>query len=284
MAHLLTEHRATQVTTCPTATPIIEFTGRAVEARSKYVEAVITRAAHFEPRHYKVYQGCAGAPRGLHHFKCEQVTKACKCLSIPTPRTTKTITRTVTPTKTSTSVSTRTVTVTLTRTQTVNTFAVTTFTPTTTTTSVQTSTVSSCPCAAPSGICNGQCLNLDTDPNNCGSCGNVCDSGTCRNGLCLSPSCAGQTCDTFTACGPGGSCVCASVAGGGLCADGQTPCAGLADCTVDSDCPTGRLCALNTCCTRGVCIASNNECENGGSPLLLFAKRKRVSGPTIGGR
>jgi hypothetical protein len=39
-------------------------------------------------------------------------------------------------------------------------------------------------CVAPLTNCGGNCVNLQTDPGNCGSCGNVCPSGTCQNGVC----------------------------------------------------------------------------------------------------
>ncbi|KAK3390684.1 hypothetical protein B0H63DRAFT_121697 [Podospora didyma] len=147
-------------------------------------------------------------------------------------------------------------------------------------TSSSTSSTSSAP-PAPTGCtggltsCGGTCKDLRDDPSNCGGCGISCDSGTCSNGACSLNSCTGQTCDTFTACGPGGSCVCASISGGtGFCADGATPCAGLADCATGADCPLGSVCAVGTCCTRNVCIVADT-C--GGfsqrTPLRLFRPR-----------
>lgn len=101
----------------------------------------------------------------------------------------------------------------------------------------------------------------------------------------MDPNCAGQTCDTFSACGPGGSCVCASIAGGsGFCADGQTPCAGLATCRDNGDCSLDEVCAVGTCCTRNVCIKVGDTCGNEVLPRFVFARRSgRVRGETVGG-
>ncbi|KAJ4291373.1 hypothetical protein N0V88_005966 [Collariella sp. IMI 366227] len=141
------------------------------------------------------------------------------------------------------------------------------------------------PTECPAGLtaCGTTCINTKNDPANCGGCDVVCDSGVCTNGACSLNSCTGQTCDTFTACGPGGSCVCASVTGGsGFCADGQTPCAGLTDCETSTDCPVGSVCAVGTCCTRNVCIVANT-CGGSSSPARLFRPRG-VSFGSVGHR
>ena len=55
-------------------------------------------------------------------------------------------------------------------------------------------------CACPSGTtnCGGTCVNLttfQTDPQNCGTCGNICPPGTaCSSGECLSLCSGGQSC------------------------------------------------------------------------------------------
>jgi hypothetical protein len=62
----------------------------------------------------------------------------------------------------------------------------------------------SCPGATPT-FCGdiGQCVNLNTNPAECGSCGTSCLSGVCSGGLC--------TCTTDAQCSLGRDCV------GGLC-------------------------------------------------------------------
>src|ERR687893_1353134 len=42
------------------------------------------------------------------------------------------------------------------------------------------------PCPAGQGCCNRTCVDLQSDPNNCGSCGNSCPEGVpCTNGGCV---------------------------------------------------------------------------------------------------
>jgi hypothetical protein len=40
-------------------------------------------------------------------------------------------------------------------------------------------------CEAPTSYCSGDCVPLDTDPENCGHCGRVCASGICSTGTCV---------------------------------------------------------------------------------------------------
>ncbi|MES1174832.1 MAG: hypothetical protein ABUL62_10945 [Myxococcales bacterium] len=40
-------------------------------------------------------------------------------------------------------------------------------------------------CDPPLTACNGQCVDFNIDPFNCGSCGNVCESGICQGGMCV---------------------------------------------------------------------------------------------------
>ncbi|HYQ43664.1 MAG TPA: hypothetical protein VER11_16905 [Polyangiaceae bacterium] len=40
-------------------------------------------------------------------------------------------------------------------------------------------------CEDPLKACNGKCVDFNIDANNCGSCGNVCESGICQGGMCV---------------------------------------------------------------------------------------------------
>ncbi|KAK3367696.1 putative salivary secreted peptide [Podospora didyma] len=129
--------------------------------------------------------------------------------------------------------------------------------------------------------CGDKCVNTKTDAENCGQCNFHCPSGSCTNGACSFNSCTGKTCDTFGPCGPGGDCVCASITGGnGFCVNGNTPCAGLADCGDSSGCPLGSVCAVGTCCGRNVCITTDS-CGGYNTPSRLFMARDWVNA-TIG--
>lgn len=108
-----------------------------------------------------------------------------------------------------------------------------------------------------------------------------CPSGSvCNNGACSSIFCTGQTCQNFSACGPGGSCVCASTTDGtGFCVDGSTPCSGLPSCSTTAQCGVGEVCAVQTCCGTPVCVGA---AACGGvdlpSSALLLREREWVNG------
>ncbi|MCA9881097.1 MAG: hypothetical protein KC442_25030 [Thermomicrobiales bacterium] len=72
-----------------------------------------------------------------------------------------------------------------------------------------------CVCEDGTMVCNGQCVNDRSDPENCGGCGIVCDpevSDSCRKGKCTcgdGPACTGeQTCESGEClCPESGECV-----------------------------------------------------------------------------
>lgn len=115
--------------------------------------------------------------------------------------------------------------------------------------------------------CTVGCRNPLVDPDHCGSCGNACTSGVCKDGKCASVECPVDP-DIFTPRRCGERCACFSTQAGGAFCGFDQECAGLIDCEEDSDCPTGALCASRNacpdqflnCCTRKVCL---NRCEDG---------------------
>jgi hypothetical protein len=161
----------------------------------------------------------------------------------------------------------------------------TTSTTTTTTTAVPTTTTTvapplPCPGAqSPAEIlCNGVCVDTDSDPNNCGACGSICTNLDCLGGrecgcsqdftACAS-GCVNLASDTAncgacgTACGQyqdcqGGNCVDTGGCGTG-CADPLTVC-GCGICAdLSSDArhcgACGTSCGLGAVCTGGACVA-----------------------------
>jgi hypothetical protein len=82
--------------------------------------------------------------------------------------------------------------------------------------------------------CGGQCVDLQNDNENCGSCGNVCGAGTCCNeGACVSTCEAGRT-------------FC-----GGLCYDLQNDPENCGAC--------GNVCASDSICTGGACVPCSGQ-------------------------
>ncbi|KAN0095700.1 hypothetical protein V8E51_016411 [Hyaloscypha variabilis] len=137
-----------------------------------------------------------------------------------------------------------------------------------------------CDAAKEAVLCS---THFEDDALNCGYCGNQCPSGSCINSACVSNTCTGETCETFTECGPGGTCVCASTAEGtGFCVDGSTPCAGLQTCGTSSDCPAGIVCAVASCCGVNVCVGATTCGGANATSAAKFLFRKDFDGLTFG--
>ena len=92
--------------------------------------------------------------------------------------------------------------------------------------------------------CNGVCVDTNTDPNNCGQCGNACMAGP-------APDCVM------------GKCGCAAI-GGAACGDTDTCCAnGCKNLKTDQyNCGTcGNRCTGNQTCNNGVCSCGGVTCQ-----------------------
>jgi hypothetical protein len=142
--------------------------------------------------------------------------------------------------------------------------------------------------------CGGQCVNIKTDPANCGSCGKACSPGwSCAFGFCKldcdagATACNGKCVDTSSdmnncggcgnSCFDGGIFIDAGDAGGGstqclqgactlVCSGGLKKCNG--DC-VDTMSDTnncgqcGNACSGNQTCVNGLCCATGQSNCNG---------------------
>ena len=91
--------------------------------------------------------------------------------------------------------------------------------------------------------CGGTCVDGDSDPNNCGACGNPCATGaSCSKGACTCPN-------AETSGVPGVAC-------GGTCVDAQSDASNCGGC--GKVCPEGSLCADASCaCRYGLTLCGN---------------------------
>lgn len=132
----------------------------------------------------------------------------------------------------------------------------------------------------------GDCVDVQSDLDNCGACGAVCESGLvpveCRGGECVRASCpvgveycgAVDGCRDLSsdpahcgACGnacPGGVCSGgACVSSGGACAEGEVECDGecVATCCNNEHCGAcGNACTPPLTCFEGICDCPSGDC------------------------
>lgn len=85
-------------------------------------------------------------------------------------------------------------------------------------------------------LCNDVCVNLLTDPANCGACGTACIRNECIHGAC---GCQGEI-DCPAICG------CAARKGGGAACLGSLT---NDPCESDDDCPVGAFCLVDNRCS-----------------------------------
>jgi hypothetical protein len=143
------------------------------------------------------------------------------------------------------------------------------------------STEEECTLPAPATCGRDECVDLFTDPDNCGECGRDCNGGTCARALCV---CGGTSCTAGAICCDGacsnlntdrsncGVCgnlcpagigctlgVCTGEACPGGCGDGLTCCGlGCVDTRYDAaNCGTcGHACSSGQICDNGICLTS----------------------------
>jgi len=94
--------------------------------------------------------------------------------------------------------------------------------------------------------CNGACVNTQSDPNNCGGCGNVCpNSGGCQDGVCT--PCPKWIDYNWCPADLGGDII-------GVCCRPETP-----QCCFTAD-HGGSCCAENETCCDGYCCGAGTHC------------------------
>ncbi|MCL4390190.1 MAG: hypothetical protein M1484_02070 [Patescibacteria group bacterium] len=109
-------------------------------------------------------------------------------------------------------------------------------------------------CSTGQTLCGSTCMNLQTDNNNCGSCGNACTSNqTCTNG-----SCQITTTVTHLECGNNATCV--AVAGVGNNLNGCTT-AGQS-CTTTQSCSSGQTLCGSSCVNLQTDTNNCGSCSN----------------------
>jgi hypothetical protein len=135
-------------------------------------------------------------------------------------------------------------------------------------------------CGTGRQCCGGTCLDVSSDPNNCGGCGTTCAAnapcsgvivveGCCETGVCSGGSCVGAaafcgSCATPT-CDPvqGSICVsnCPPPSPSDLCHAGEGTCQSDGTCTYPSVCAACETCNPDTGACESTC-ASCEECDH----------------------
>lgn len=108
-----------------------------------------------------------------------------------------------------------------------------------------------CQCGAYQELCDGQCVTTQTDPYDCGTCGNDCvaQGKVCSAGRCM------------------GGCLAPLVACGGRCVDPKTDNANCGGC--GNDCTSASEVCHNGSCIPGKTSVAPDKCEGGGPPIVL---------------
>lgn len=230
---------------------------------------------------------CEAAPSAVQTgYGCDEIYSACGCLGLASATAQVTATTTLTEAVSVTEAMLFTTTTQLTETVFTTVPATTTVTPSVTVTTTATATATVCPCTSSQTLCGSTpdtCKDLQNDANNCGTCGNVCNSGQCSAGKCL--DCVPRTCQTFSLgrCNNAGLCYCVTGSTGKpLCGDLSVGnCGSYKKCDADSNCGSGQICTKDTCCGYGICI-SVNSCGNPQNAKRMFQPRGKSANELIG--
>ena len=122
-------------------------------------------------------------------------------------------------------------------------------------------------CPAGETNCNGACVNLKTDENNCNECGRVCSGGrSCCNGFCVNTQISETNCgECGKRCAAGQTCC------GGKCVDTETDTNNCGTCA--EVCGPNQNCQGGDCCLklRSACQSAAACCQDGGqTPTTCF--------------
>jgi hypothetical protein len=128
------------------------------------------------------------------------------------------------------------------------------------------------PCAPGLTLCNTECKNLNTDLNNCGSCGTICSGAneSCTNGVCLAPnlvfdepeSCGENqvNCLTEIEISPGEIMDCCLFDGNYMCTEVSSDVQNCGSCN--------NVCSDSEICNNGICYDPQLAISCGLSPVV----------------